>query len=362
MIRVDSIEELKSIPIYFQLGIWRSGTTLLKFMLDAHPEIVAPTESIFIIYLKKKYKKVKVWDEKVIYSFIDDLYSESKFKYIWNVDREKLTSQFVRFKNKLDFASACKLVYLNYTTPYFKSEYKIIVAKNPIYFLWIDELKEIFPESKFIVISRDYKWNYLSRKRNKQDVLLHPKVLAWRWEVYYRSILLRRKQNLDFYFLSYEELTKNPSNTLGLLCSDFLKITYNDSMLDFRTEKFVKYFREVKKEMLILLSNDDNAVVEHLGNFDMQDNIQDPVEQVRAKQKGVNQHLSDKEIQILDSICYKLSRQLNDNDFLPVCETKFDCYKLPVLLTNSMYKFVYDNFPFKIRVSMFNYIRSIFYK
>ena len=49
------ISRVEAVPMNFVIGKERSGTTLLQVMLNAHPNIVAPPESRFIIMFYFKY-------------------------------------------------------------------------------------------------------------------------------------------------------------------------------------------------------------------------------------------------------------------------------------------------------------------
>ncbi len=59
----------KGIPIFFVVGRPRSGTTLLRTLFDAHPNVLVPPECQFIINLYPKYGKVTNWSKKNLESF-----------------------------------------------------------------------------------------------------------------------------------------------------------------------------------------------------------------------------------------------------------------------------------------------------
>ena len=67
-------QALSSMPLFFIIGRPRSGTTLLRVLFEAHPHVLIPPESPFIISLYKKYGKVTTWDDRVIREFCEDLF------------------------------------------------------------------------------------------------------------------------------------------------------------------------------------------------------------------------------------------------------------------------------------------------
>ena len=75
--------------MFFIIGRPRSGTTLLRILFEAHPHVIIPPESPFIISLYKKYGKVTSWDEKLIKEFCDDLFRQRYFDK-WLIEKEVL--------------------------------------------------------------------------------------------------------------------------------------------------------------------------------------------------------------------------------------------------------------------------------
>ncbi|MCX6283966.1 MAG: sulfotransferase [Bacteroidetes bacterium] len=71
--------DLRKIPLFFILGRPRSGTTLLTSLLNAHPNVRIAPEFPILFFLYQRFKKVKVWDETTIRSFVDHVFYFSKF-------------------------------------------------------------------------------------------------------------------------------------------------------------------------------------------------------------------------------------------------------------------------------------------
>ena len=67
------------VPFFFILGRPRSGTTLLKTLFDAHPNVKIPPELPIFLPLYQKFKHVKTWDREHILSFVDHVFQPNVF-------------------------------------------------------------------------------------------------------------------------------------------------------------------------------------------------------------------------------------------------------------------------------------------
>jgi len=64
--------------MFFIVGRGRSGTTLLRLLLDTHPKISVAPEAQFIMNLYGKYAGVTEWDDDRILAFYNDLWLEKR--------------------------------------------------------------------------------------------------------------------------------------------------------------------------------------------------------------------------------------------------------------------------------------------
>ncbi|HVA98088.1 MAG TPA: sulfotransferase [Bacteroidia bacterium] len=248
--------EVHKIPVFFILGKSRSGTTLLQTMLDAHPNAIVPVESIFLLYLKKKYFNIKIWDDKRINQFINDLYKERKFCYFWNVNREKLSTELKSLpKKNISYSEICKHIYLNYSSVFTKEEIVIIGDKNPVYPFFIADILAVFPDAKFIHLIRDYKDVIVSSR----EVLANRSVarFAYEWKYVNEEIEKAKNNNpTSFYTLKYENLVYDSEFYLKEICN-FLSLPYSAKMLDFYERPASAYYNLSHKNTLYPI-NDKN--------------------------------------------------------------------------------------------------------
>lgn len=65
--------ENSKIPVFFILGRLRSGTSLLRTLFDAHPNVMIPPEYPQFFYLYARYKDKKQWSQAEIRDFFLEL-------------------------------------------------------------------------------------------------------------------------------------------------------------------------------------------------------------------------------------------------------------------------------------------------
>lgn len=227
-----TIEEIEKIPFVFIVGRGRSGTTLLQNILDANQHVLMPIESRLIIYLKQKYFTKTKWTRPDVLEFIDDIYLDKKFRKYWNIKKEVLQEKFLSIPlTKINFNLLCKLIYLNYESPYKKGEILLLGDKNPTYSLFASELLAVFPEAKFIHLIRDYRDNVLSNVNVIKTESIP--LAAHGWVAYNQEIEKVKKNNPTiFSTIKYEDLVAFPEENAKRICH-FLGLAYNPEMLEF---------------------------------------------------------------------------------------------------------------------------------
>jgi len=247
--------EIRHTPITFVLGAPRSGTTLLQSSLNAHPNIVAPPESYFILFLYSRFGKIRRFDAHSISKFVEALFSEHIFTKLWGLDKIQVERNLQATGKNADFATLCKMVFCQ--TADDKEKISLISDKNPKHSLFAKKLLKIYPEAKFIHIIRDPRDNVNSnlhslRKKN-------PLFLAQQWLGFNTHIEnIKRKYSDKFFTIIYENMVVEPESTFMSLCS-FLGVPYNNSMLKhqfperlqtYENRKFYEIFKTAHQSML----------------------------------------------------------------------------------------------------------------
>ena len=225
------IEHIRKLPFFFILGRPRSGTTLLRTLLDVHPNITIPLENSGMIHLHFKYRRVKHWDQKSL----SDLFSDfRKLNFIehWNLDWEQIESSLEQASHmNLSFHEIIRVFYYHYQSEFLKEEILCLGDKSPLNSLYSKELFHLFPQAKFIHLVRDYRANLASM--SKHDVFSPSStVMLMQWKKSSDQIQkLARKKSQQFLQLRYEDLVMNPGDYYEKICS-FLQVKYMPELLN----------------------------------------------------------------------------------------------------------------------------------
>ncbi len=221
---------MSSVKPIFIVGCPRSGTTLLRTMLNVHSEISIPPESDFLVKLFPRWRKKKIDKESLVEELLDDLYSNDKFPQ-WGLEREYLKKKLVR-KIPFDYSRFVDEVYSSFLTG------KVWGDKNPQYIYETGKIGKLFPGARFIHIIRDgravfashLKANKLKRgqgmlKKFPNDPYLS--FLSWK-RALEKGEKLRGKDN--YLEIRYEELVFSPKETLAKVCR-FLGLDFEAGMI-----------------------------------------------------------------------------------------------------------------------------------
>ncbi len=227
---MDNLDTINKLPFFYILSMGRSGSTLLEFILDAHPNVNIPLESRFIIHLYSKYHKKKKWTDNDKKEFIKDLYKDKKLNDFWNFDKEKLEKDVLNTSTNISFFSLCRIITLNYVSFFEKKNITIQGNKNPIYALWTDVLYQLNKDAKFIHLVRNPMGVVASQKKLGNTKTSY---LAYRWNLMNNKIeTIKQKNPQNFLTIKYEDLLNSPEKTIKEVCQ-FLKIDFTEEMLNY---------------------------------------------------------------------------------------------------------------------------------
>ncbi len=207
------------------LGVSRSGTTLLKAMLDANSQLAIPSESYFIPQLWDRHGEHPERE-----AFVEDLRRLPKIRE-WGVDPAEVAR---RLPERPSFSEAIQAIYRCYADSKGKPRFG---EKTPLYMQHLDVLERAFPDAAYVHIVRDGRdaaLSMLAMKRRPRFNLARPRGLgdfacAWRTEV----LAARRFGGSHRYLeLRYEDLVAEPEARLREVC-EFLELEYEPAMLEY---------------------------------------------------------------------------------------------------------------------------------
>jgi hypothetical protein len=204
-------------------------------MLDAHPNVVIPHESQVILNLFRKYGRITIWRQKDIKRFVKDL-EDQQIYGIWNLDKKQLEASLLACKGHYRFHDLIKILYIHFISIYPKSDIQIIGDKNPVYSYNFGQIFKIFPEARFIHLTRDYRDQILSMRKMDFEIH-HPALVSFRWKLSVKMIQpYKKKFPENFFSVRYEDLVADPETTLKELC-DFLSIEFDPGIIEFYKKK-----------------------------------------------------------------------------------------------------------------------------
>jgi LPS sulfotransferase NodH len=190
--RLRGGDRLIEAPV-FVICTLRSGSTLLRVLLDSHSQIRSPHE------LHLRYVSVH----------FDQKWSERSMKEL-GLDARSA-----------DYLLWDRLLHRELTA----SRKSIIADKTPNNVFIVDRLREAWPDARFIFLLRHPGAIARSRQKYKGDG-------ADELIIKYVEALEAARQTYDGHTVRYEDLTANPERELRKIC-DFLGVPYEPTMLDY---------------------------------------------------------------------------------------------------------------------------------
>ncbi len=226
-----TLDQIRKLPFFFILGRPRSGTTLLRTLLDVHPSITIPLENSGLIHLYFKYRRVKQWDQNKLKDLFKD-FRNLNFIENWNLDWKAIEDIFDHASSEhLTFHEIIKVYYSHYQSEFAKEEILCLGDKSPLNSLYSKELFQLFPDAKYIHLVRDYRANLASM--SKHDVFSPSSTaMLMQWK---KSVTQINKLAIEdpqrFLQVRYEELVLDPGDTYDKICR-FLQVKYIPELLD----------------------------------------------------------------------------------------------------------------------------------
>ena len=216
-------------PMPIIVGCPRSGTTLLRFMLDSHPELAIPPETGFLgigaglegrgDVLRKKFFREIVNFPNGISNWPDFELAEEHF---W----ESLTRI-----EPFSIPEGYRAFYRLYAARFGKPRWG---DKTPLHCMDLDTIRNVLPEARFIHIIRDGRDVALSLRKMWFSPGWEIETQAAYWQ---KCVLAARHAGVgrsDYLEVSYEDLVLRTRPTLERICS-FIELDYDDDMLRYYT-------------------------------------------------------------------------------------------------------------------------------
>ena len=209
------------------LGVSRSGTTLLRVILDRSPGIAIPDESFFVPLLARRSGRT-VSAER----FLDDVARIPTIR-AWGLRPADIEP---RIRTGMPTGAAIAAIFEAYAERAGKMRWG---DKTPMYMRHLGLLESLFPDAQYVHLVRDGRDAALSFLEMPEGTFTrtwaHPATPAqfaclWGEEVSDARALGRRVGAARYHEIRYEELVTDPDGVVAGIC-EFADIPFEQAML-----------------------------------------------------------------------------------------------------------------------------------
>lgn len=213
----------------FVLGVSRSGTTLLRVILDRSPGIAIPDETFFIPQLAHRHTSPIDPD-----AFLDDLRRLPRLA-AWEVSTEELAA---RLLPTMSVGEALAATFSAYAAKHGKARWG---DKTPMYMRHLGLIERLFPDAQYVHLIRDGRDAALAFLDMPEGVVTrtwaHPRSAAgfaceWLTEVSRARDLGRRLGPSRYFEIRYEALVADAERVVRSVC-DFAGLPFESAMLEY---------------------------------------------------------------------------------------------------------------------------------
>jgi Sulfotransferase family len=214
---------MPELPVPFVVGSARSGTTLLRLMLDAHPEVAIPAETQFYPGVLAVEAHRTDWLDAVLEAMVSN-HSWGDFGI-----RADAFARIVRASRPAGPGDVLRAFYRTYAARFGKPRWG---DKWPGNVLHMTAIARVLPEARFVHIIRD-----------GRDVAASLRTMWWRpgdsyeacielWAGRIRTARAQAATGIPYLEVRYESLVRAPRETLAQVCA-FAELRYDEAMLGY---------------------------------------------------------------------------------------------------------------------------------
>lgn len=235
----------------FIVGSPRSGTTLLRLMVDSHPLLAIPPETGFFF---KIARFTGTADERRA-EFGARLTRSTGIDGSWRdfgLSSEEFLARLQSIQ-PFDVAEGLRLFYRMYADTQSKPRWG---DKTPLYCRNLCEIQDLLPEARFIHILRDGRDVAASLRRQwfSPGPSIEAQALYWRRNVEAARQHARRCRH--YHEVRYEDLVRDPEPALRRICS-FIELDFDAAMLRYwqrAPERLTEHAARVRENGEVMLS------------------------------------------------------------------------------------------------------------
>ena len=214
-------------PAPFVVGAPRSGTTMLRLMLDAHPELAIPPETYFIPHSHKVWQAARRRPGRdQVEAFIESVIDHKRWPD-FHLESDEFAGR-VRERNPSRLGDGIRCFYEMYAEKIGKPRWG---DKTPFYVIRMNLIQGHLPEARFIHLIRDGRAVALSIK----NLWFGPDTIEGCAEFWVKRIdqARRKAETLPHYIeVIYEDLVRDPEPNLRRI-AEFIEVPFDERMVRF---------------------------------------------------------------------------------------------------------------------------------
>jgi sulfotransferase family protein len=203
------------------VGVGRSGTTLLRLMLDSHPELAMPPETGFLPRIHHERETLDA-------AGLVELLTAAPTWPDFHLDPSELRAELDR-NAPFSASEGARSFYRLYARRFEKERWG---DKTPVYCRHMPAIQELLPEARFIHLIRDGRDVAVSLRplwfapsRDVADLAVH-------WQDWIGSARRGGASCRHYLEVRYEDLIGDAAATLRRVC-DFVELPFAAAMLDY---------------------------------------------------------------------------------------------------------------------------------
>ena len=253
------------------VGAPRSGTTLLRFILDAHPNLAIPPETGFLA-LGPQFKGPS---DSIRNEFFETLVRFPPNAPAWpdfQIQKEIFWAK-LREIEPFTISDGYRAFYRLYAARFGKDRWG---DKTPVHCFGMKAIEEVLPEAHFLHIIRDGRDVCLSLRQMWFSPGWEVETQARQWCSFVSTACEQGAQCQRYIEIKYEDLVLKPRQIVQSVCA-FLHIGYDEGMLEYHL-RAANRLQEHEARLQI----NGNIVVTKDQRFDQQSRTTQPLDPSRV--------------------------------------------------------------------------------
>src|SRR3954447_3515913 len=214
---------------FFIVGNDRSGTTMLRLILDREPDVAIPPESMFLTDFADQFASGEPQNDEAAQRLMQEVWEHPKVR-LW-----ELPGPAPHVPDDLEpndaYCFIAQAPFEAYAKKYGKPRWG---DKTPHYVHHVDQLLQLWPDARFVVLVRDGRDVALSLKRMPFGPNNAWAAAPWWARGIQAGEKAQRQHPHKVKTIRYEDLVAEPRQTVQAVC-EFLDLDYSDEMLALET-------------------------------------------------------------------------------------------------------------------------------